>query len=155
MNPRQASGPGKRDASLSKTTVSLPKLVETAMVAHARRVAPEECCGLLVGGLDYVADAVPASNVADDPARRYLIDPLEYLRALRAARIRGLQVIGAYHSHPSTPATPSETDAAQGFGEFLYIIVGLGVDPPEVTGWRWAGGNFAQVSLVRLPEGKG
>jgi proteasome lid subunit RPN8/RPN11 len=60
-------------------------------------------------------------------------------------------VIGAYHSHPRSAAAPSATDAAQGFGDFVFVIVGLAAEPPELTAWVWAGGNFAAVPLVRHP----
>ena len=59
-------------------------------------------------------------------------------------------MVGAYHSHPRSPAVPSETDRAEAFGEFLFVIVGLTADPPEFTGWTLVGGNFAAVPLVRL-----
>jgi desampylase len=135
--------------------VAFPEAVEAALVAHARAAAPAECCGLLIGTADEVVDAVTARNVADDPAARYLIDPRDHLQALRAARRSGLDVIGAYHSHPRSAARPSQTDAAEAFAEFLFVIVGLATEPPEVTGWIWADGNFAAVPLVRFPEGKG
>jgi desampylase len=92
----------------------------------------------------------PAANVADDPLRRYLIDPRDHLGAIREARARGLQVIGAYHSHPRSAAVPSATDAAEGFGNFVFVIAGLALEPPELTAWAWSDGNFTAVPLVRL-----
>jgi proteasome lid subunit RPN8/RPN11 len=129
--------------------------VEAAMVAHARQTAPAECCGLLIGSSAEIVEAVAARNSAADPRRRYVIDPQDHLQALRAARRRGLDVVGAYHSHVHSEARPSPTDAAEAFGDFLFVIVGLGHDPPEVTAWIWAEGNFMPVSLVRFPKGKG
>ena len=124
--------------------------VEAAILAHARAEAPRECCGLLIGAAGEIVDAVAAANLASNPATRYLIDPRDHLRAIRDARARGLEVIGAYHSHPRSDASPSATDAAEGFTNFLFIIVGLTADPPQVTGWSWADGNFAPVPLVRF-----
>ena len=134
--------------------VNISSEVEATIIAHARRLAPEESCGLLIGRASDIFDAVPVNNIAADPTRRYLIDPRQYLHAIRAARARGLEVIGAYHSHPRSQAQPSETDAEEGFGDFLYVIVGLATDQPEVTAWTWADGNFTPVSLVRVPEGR-
>ena len=129
--------------------------VEAAIVAHARAEVPRECCGLLIGTSDEIVEAVRARNLAERPDARYLVDPYDHLRAIRHARARGLEVVGAYHSHTRSSATPSATDAAQGFGDFLYVIVGLGSEPPDLRAWTWDAGNFTPVSLVRFPEGKG
>jgi proteasome lid subunit RPN8/RPN11 len=135
--------------------VRLPDAVAAGIIAHARQTSPAECCGLLIGSLTDIGEAVPATNIADDPRRRYVIDPRDHLRAIRSARQRDLEVIGAYHSHPRSAPIPSETDAAQAFGEFLWVIVGLEADPPEICAWRWADGNFVPVALVRVREGEG
>jgi proteasome lid subunit RPN8/RPN11 len=130
--------------------VTLADGVESAIVDHARRTAPRECCGLLIGDDHRIVAAVPAENIATEPLRRYLINPHDHLTAIRAARARGLQVVGAYHSHPRSSAVPSGTDAAEGFSHFLFVIVGLGAEPAELTAWQWVDGNFTPVPLVRL-----
>jgi desampylase len=130
--------------------VTLSPAAEVAILDHARRQAPDECCGLLIGREDTIVDAVPAANVADEPRRRYRIDPAEHFRVIRAARGRALDVVGAYHSHPRSTAVPSDTDRAEAFSDFVFLIVGLDADPPELTAWSWRGGNFAAVPLVRL-----
>jgi len=135
--------------------VKLRAKVESAVVAHARRALPAECCGLLLGTPDAVLDSMPAANIADDPTRRYLVDPRDHLQAIRIARQRGLEVVGAYHSHPRSSAQPSATDAAQAFGEFLWIIVGFSGSSPDLRAWSWVEGNFVPVTLVRVPEGEG
>jgi proteasome lid subunit RPN8/RPN11 len=130
--------------------VAWPISVEAAVLAHARAAAPSECCGLLLGRADRVVEARPTQNVAADPLKRYEIDPVAHLDAIRDARRRALEVVGAYHSHPRGAATPSPRDVEQAFGEFLFVIVGLGRDEPVVCGWQWIGGNFAAVRLVRV-----
>jgi proteasome lid subunit RPN8/RPN11 len=135
--------------------VHLHIAAETAIVEHARLESPSECCGLLIGDADGIAEAIPARNIATDVAREYLIDPRDHLRAIRAARARGLDVVGAYHSHPRSAAAPSPTDAAAAFSDFVYLIVGLRREPPELAAWTWADGNFTAVPLVRVPKGAG
>jgi len=112
----------------------------TAIVAHARRDAPHECCGLLVGRGPsntgpsdfHILEAVPASNGASDPTKRYEISPVDYFSQIRRCRrINDQQsehfaVVGAYHSHPRGTPEPSETDSAQAFRDFVFLIVGLG-----------------------------
>jgi proteasome lid subunit RPN8/RPN11 len=129
--------------------VSLATAAEAAILAHARRLAPEECCGLLLGKDADVLEAVAVANVAEDRRRRYRIDPPDHFRIMHEARRRALTVIGAYHSHPRSAAVPSETDRAEAFSEFLFLIAGLGIDPPELRAWIYTDGNFVPVPLVR------
>lgn len=141
--------------------VTLPAAVAAAIAAHARRDRPYECCGLLLGSASVIADAVPARNLASPPETRYLIDPLDHFAALRVARSRGLEVVGAYHSHLRSPAQPSPTDLAEAFGGFLFLIISLArpepaepaapAEPaePELLAWELEHGNFVPVSLVR------
>jgi desampylase len=131
--------------------VTLPDAVAHAIVRHARETAPAECCGLLLGDDASITAAVRAGNTAADPTRQYVVDPHDHFAAIRRARASGQQVLGAYHSHPRSPAVPSPTDAAAAFERFLFVIVGLAADPPELTAWRWVSGNFAAVPLVRVP----
>src|SRR4030095_7238930 len=112
----------------------------TAIVAHARRDAPNECCGLLVGRAHgavkvegpSVLEAIPCSNGAADPTRRYEISPVDYFaqirrcRRINAAQSERFAVVGAYHSHPRGGPEPSETDVEQAFRDFVFLIVGLG-----------------------------
>jgi len=103
----------------------------TAIVAHARRDAPHECCGLLVGRPGEILEAVPAGNGAADPTRRYEISPADYFaqikrcRRISAAQSEPFAVLGAYHSHPRGGPQPSETDTAEAFRDFVFVIVGL------------------------------
>jgi desampylase len=129
--------------------VRLPRRVEAALLSQATAAAPEECCGLLLGDATTIVDVIPARNSADDPLRRYVVDPRDYFRAIREARARALEVIGAYHSHPQSSAAPSDTDRAQAFSHFVFLIVGLGSTPPDVSAWTWSAGNFTPLPLVR------
>lgn len=127
-----------------------PAAVEAAVIAHAREASPDECCGLLLGRGRDVLDAIPTPNTAGTPATRYLIDPTDHFHVIRQARQRRLDVVGVYHSHPRSTARPSATDAAEAFGEFVFLIVGLGIEPPEVAAWIWSEGNFVALPFVRL-----
>ncbi len=130
--------------------MTLSRLAEAVILAHAREASPAECCGLLLGERDTIVDATPARNAADDPTRRYLVDPQDHFRAIRDARRRALDVVGAYHSHPRSTASPSPTDRADAFNDFVFLIVGLGPTPPEIAAWTWVDGNFIALPLVRF-----
>jgi proteasome lid subunit RPN8/RPN11 len=120
-------------------------------VAHARETAPRECCGLLLGRGDEIVEAVPARNVADDPATRFLIDPADHFAALRTARARRLDVVGFYHSHPASPPEPSPRDVAEfSYPDHLYAIVSLQTEPAEIRLFRFVDGNFRPLALVTV-----
>jgi desampylase len=140
---RPSDGPG------SFASVTLPASVAAAVIAHARHRSPEECCGLLVGTRNAICAHVAARNAAADVQRRYVIDPADHFAAVRLARDRGLDVIGAYHSHPSGPSGPSRTDLEESFSGFLFVIIALGDAEPVITAWERRQGNFDPVPLVR------
>ena len=124
-----------------------------AIAAHAVRDSPRECCGLLLGTSQEIAEAVAVSNVAAEPLRTYEIAPLEHLAQIRRCREltrSGLEigVVGAYHSHPRSAPVPSPTDLAQAFEEFLYVIAGpVDSGSREVRGYRLTCGQFEAVEL--------
>jgi proteasome lid subunit RPN8/RPN11 len=123
-----------------------------AVVAHALGARPFECCGILLGREDEIVEAVRTGNLARS-ANRFLIDPGDHINVRRAARDRGLEVIGFYHSHPGSTAEPSETDLAEAsYPNHLYLIVGLGPSPPEARLFRLAGGGFIELSLVKTGQ---
>jgi [CysO sulfur-carrier protein]-S-L-cysteine hydrolase len=120
------------------------------MLAHARREAPRECCGLLIGTPESVVRSVRARNLDTSPAR-YLIAPEDHFAAIRSARADGLDVVGAYHSHPSSTPVPSTTDIAEANSgaEFLYVIVSL--VSGDVRGYRIEEGNVTDCRLSVTP----
>jgi proteasome lid subunit RPN8/RPN11 len=115
------------------------------MLAHAREAAPAECCGLLLGKDDAIAEAVRAANVSGNP-NRYEINPKDYIVTRREARERRLDVLGFYHSHPHSSAEPSPTDLAEAtYPELLYVIVSLAAELAEVRMFRLDAGAATEV----------
>ena len=128
-----------------------------AIHRHAARDYPSECCGMLLGKADgdekQVTEVVPLRNLRHDPGRaqellpledpsreternRFLIDPLEQLRAEKDARKRGLDVVGYYHSHPDHPARPSVYDRDHAWPWYSYVIIEIdGGAPKDLTSW--------------------
>jgi desampylase len=133
--------------------VGVRRGVLDAIAAHARAEAPRECCGLLIGAAERIDEAARAENIADEPERRYVIDPAAYFAALRRCRGTPASVIGAYHSHPRSAPEPSATDLAQAFGDFLYVIAGpiAGPGALDIRAYRLKDGNFRAVTLVPVP----
>ena len=131
--------------------IEIARAVLDEVVAHARAAAPSECCGLLVGRADAIVDAVRAANIADDPVRRFVVDPKDHIDGRRQARTRGLAVVGFYHSHPVSPAEPSTTDVAEaGYADHLHLIVSLSGNAPGIAVFRLESGNFRAVPFVTV-----
>lgn len=117
---------------------ALPAAVRRAIVTHARREAPLECCGLLVGRGRSVIAAVPMLNAAASRTRFRLDDRehIEWRRTLRRFE-PPLEILGVYHSHPRGPAVPSPTDEAEAYyPDWLYVIVGLRGKRAQIGVWR-------------------
>jgi proteasome lid subunit RPN8/RPN11 len=123
-----------------------------AILDHAWRDRPRECCGLLIGTETVIVEAVVCANAATEPERRYVIAPDEYFAQIRRCRQlgNGLRVVGAYHSHPLGRPEPSPTDLGEAFTGFLYLIAGrFGPDAePEVRAYTLTDGNLHPVNLV-------
>lgn len=125
------------------------------IAAHAANDHPREACGLLLGAGDRIERAVPAANVAADPAAAFEIDPALLLRCHRAAREGGPALIGWYHSHPNGRTTPSAADADRvAEWDRLWVIAAAGGLHAYVAiagGPIW--GRFAAADLIVLPPG--
>ena len=123
--------------------ITLTEIARQSIAKHAEESYPNECVGLLIGRIEgkqknvetiyqapnnwnaevALTDAEHEHSLAD----RFYLDPREYMRADRAARAQGLDIVGCYHSHPDHPAIPSERDrvGAQGVGggsSFSFLI---------------------------------
>jgi proteasome lid subunit RPN8/RPN11 len=123
------------------------------IIAHARAAAPAECCGLLVGSGHTINEAVRAQNIADAPTR-FLIDPKDHIDARRAARDRGLEVIGFYHSHARSPAWPSPTDVAEAGAAYpgaVHLIVSVDGGDPDARLFRIERSSVAELPLAVTP----
>jgi proteasome lid subunit RPN8/RPN11 len=118
----------------------LPPVIRRAVIAHALRDRPRECCGLLVGRGGRVEFSVAMANVARGISR-FEIDPAGHIALRRVLRSMTppLEIVGVYHSHPRGPAVPSATDAAEAwYPEWLHVVVGLAGRRPEVGVFRIA-----------------
>lgn len=94
------------------------------MIAHARRDASVECCGLLAGRNGAITQIFPAANAAENPATSYEIAPREIFERMREMRAAGIEMLGIYHSHPNGKNEPSPRDIEQAYYfEAAYFIV--------------------------------
>jgi len=144
--------------------IRIPQSVIDKMISHARSEAPNECCGLLGGKENRVAEIYRIANLpADDPKIadlqvpadrrfRYIMDPKEQLLAFKKMRQEGIELIGIYHSHPHSPAYPSATDVRLAFySEVYYLIVSLEEkDRPQLRAFRILEGKIMEEKIESL-----
>jgi proteasome lid subunit RPN8/RPN11 len=97
-----------------------------AMVSHAEKIFPKECCGVMVGTDGVVKDAVPLANVYTGPQEDFFVmDPQDLNRVDRESRARGLDVLGVYHSHPNCDAYFSKRDLEHSCSWFSYVVLSI------------------------------
>ena len=96
--------------------------LRSAVCRHSETGYPDEVCGILVGERDgtakLVRDVVAANNAWEETGehrRRFRIAPDDFVRAERAARAAGREILGFYHSHPTTkPSRAKRTASLRG-----------------------------------------
>ena len=119
-----------------------------SMIAHARREAPLECCGVLAGRDGRVLKLFQAGN-AEHSRYSYNIEPQELFNINRECDENGWQFLAIYHSHPESAAYPSPTDVRLAFWpESLYFIVSLSSpENPEVRAFRIRDGAVTEEEI--------
>ena len=112
---------------MTRSTLFLPEHLSAQIRDAARRAHPFECCGLVEGVVTergWSAETVhEANNLAEEPGRRFLVDPAVQFALLRRLRNSGRAIIGCFHSHPGGAPLPSEQDTQEAAeDEFVWII---------------------------------
>ena len=139
---------------------TVPALKMSAEIAqkireHGAQGYPNECCGALLGrdadgtstatidggvilaALEILALCPLVNRREDSPRNRFSVTAEDVRDSEKAAREKGLDVVGWYHSHPDHPARPSEYDREHAWPWYSYIIVSVANGKPqEMTSWR-------------------
>jgi len=119
------------------------------VIAHARRDAPNECCGLVATRDGRAVSVHEAENTAASPFR-FEVDGMALYREMTAIEDVGAELGAIYHSHTRSEPYPSQTDVnfAAGWPGVEWLIVGLaGGDGPEVRSYRIDDGRIAEVPV--------
>lgn len=114
---------------------------------HLESAYPNEACGFILGSHAQrhrtITHLIEVENQStENQRRRFVIDPLDYLKAERFAAKEGLALLGIYHSHPDHPAIPSVHDLEFAQPYFSYFIHSI------------AAGKMADSRSYRLLDGK-
>lgn len=110
--------------------IEIEKNAWTAMVLHAERSYPDECCGAMIGriqdGRKSVTQAVPLDNsFSGEKGAHYELRPEDLLAADKTARANGLNLIGIFHSHPNCDAYFSETDLKNSCPWYSFVVLSI------------------------------
>jgi proteasome lid subunit RPN8/RPN11 len=127
-------------------TLTLTKEQLQKMIAHVDALAPLEACGLLAGLNSNVEAVFEVTNQAQS-AVRYVMDPIEQLKAFEWIESNGLELNGIFHSHPTGPETVSPTDIAQAAYEVVYVILARVDNDWRARGFWIEDGEYNEVTL--------
>ena len=118
------------------------------IVAHAKRDAPNECCGILTGKNGKVTQQHRVLNIEASPVK-YTIDPKEMLQIMRQADDAGEEIVAFYHSHTFSEAYPSPTDVRLAtWPDSYYLIVSLrDASKPVLRAFKIVDGKIAEEPL--------
>jgi proteasome lid subunit RPN8/RPN11 len=122
-------------------------VIET-LVSHARREAPNECCGMIAVDDGSAVSAIPVTNIHASPLR-YEMDPREMYAALQSIEQQGWELGATYHSHTRSAPVPSQTDVnlSRLWPETPLLIVGVAEDEADVRAWHVRDGAPLELAL--------
>lgn len=93
--------------------MTIPRHVIDELIEQARRDAPDESCGYLLGERtdegDVVKENFRMENIDHSP-EHFAFAPKDQFAALKYARNKGLKILANWHSHPASPSRPSQED---------------------------------------------
>jgi proteasome lid subunit RPN8/RPN11 len=99
------------------------------ILRHSLEIYPKEACGILLSHSERamrIKEVYPTKNVSsENQAKRYLVDPLEFINVDKWAEEQALDICGFYHSHPDHPSAPSEYDRKMAWEGYLYLILSI------------------------------
>jgi proteasome lid subunit RPN8/RPN11 len=128
---------------MSPRVLHLPDTLAARVLQAASGAYPNECCGL-IEGVDapdgWRALAIhEAKNIAEEPRRRFLIDPQAQFDLMRRLRDTNARIIGCFHSHPDGEPAPSAADREQAYEtDFVYLIAGGGAGLFTLKAYRFS-----------------
>jgi [CysO sulfur-carrier protein]-S-L-cysteine hydrolase len=122
---------------MEQSAITLSSDLLNAMIEHARRELPNECCGVLIGQQGVFERVIPVTSVHPAPDA-YFMSPEEQVEIFTELGEGSGSLLGIYHSHPKGPVSPSGMDISLAFHpDAVYFIVSLkNRKHPEVRAFR-------------------
>ncbi|MBR6804413.1 MAG: M67 family metallopeptidase [Paludibacteraceae bacterium] len=121
--------------------MKIPQDIIDELIAQARKDAPNESCGYLLGIGDEVTENYWMENIDHSP-EHFSFAPKDQFAALRYARSKGLKILANWHSHPATPSRPSQEDLRLANDPTIrYAILSLLNDEPRLNSFKILNGE--------------
>jgi proteasome lid subunit RPN8/RPN11 len=119
------------------------------IVDHARREAPRECCGVIVGPAGEFRELHELTNTYEG-VDFYEPEPNQLFQVYREADTRGWEFSALYHSHPVSVAYPSQRDVEHaGWPDSVYIICSLEKpEAPNLRAFRIVDGVITELEIA-------
>ena len=123
-----------------------------AILAHARKEAPVEACGLIAGHIEngdkYIQKVYIITNT-DHAEEHITLDPKEQLSAVKDMRANGFVPLGNWHSHPVSPSRPSDEDKRLAYdSKASYMILSLMDAEPVLNSFHIENNEAAKEELI-------
>ena len=125
----------------------IPQNVIEELIEQARKDAPNETCGYLLGKDGDVTENYWMENIDHSP-EHFSFAPKDQFAALRYAREHGLKILANWHSHPASPSRPSAEDLRLANDPTIrYAILSLLDGEPRLNSFRILNGEVADKEI--------
>lgn len=130
-------------------TVTITRTAYDSLLDQARREAPIEACGYLLGtDKEHATYNYTMTNV-DHAEEHFTLDPKEQFAAIKYARQNAMKVVGNWHSHPVSPSRPSQEDIRLAYDPtILYFILSLASEEPVLNAFRIQQGEVEKLPVT-------
>ena len=127
--------------------MNIPQNVIEELIEQARKDAPYESCGYLLGKDGDVTETYWMENI-DHSSEHFSFAPKDQFAALRYAREHGLKILANWHSHPASPSRPSQEDLRLANDPTIrYAILSLLNGDPKLNSFRVLNGEVVDKEV--------
>ena len=140
--------------------MKIPQHIIEELIAQARKDAPDESCGYLLGSLtpnpspkdEGDCEAIVTENYwmenVDHSSEHFAFAPKDQFAALRYAREKGLRILANWHSHPASPSRPSQEDLRLANDPTIrYAILSLLDGEPKLNSFKILNGKVVDKEV--------
>ena len=140
--------------------MKIPHNIIEELIAQARKDAPDESCGYLLGSLtpnpspkgegDFealVTENYWMENI-DHSSEHFSFAPKDQFAALKYARSKNLKILANWHSHPASPSRPSQEDLRLANDPTIrYAILSLLDGEPKLNSFKILNGEVVDKEV--------
>ena len=129
----------------------IPQHIIDELIDQAKKDAPNESCGYLLGTStdegDIVTENYWMENI-DHSSEPFSFAPTDQFAALRYARSNGLKILANWHSHPASPSRPSQEDLRLANDPTIrYAILSLLDGEPKLNSFKILNGEVVDKEV--------